>query len=281
MDNETNTVETVETIAQAPVNTQIDAEAIQAAPSVQTDTSPIQAETPAEIISDAVEDKPEQVTTLLGEPSKEEPANKETETNEVKVNQEGGQSDDPAPPPAEEVVEEPVEVIQPTYDPFVFPEGVSLKEDRIKEFTDILSELELSGKADHAAVQAFGQKAVDFHLNEVQRVAEDLTKLYQTTWEKQKTSWKEEFLADPEIGGNRFQTTVDAANNFIRTHGGTAEEQAEFRQIMESSGLGNHKAVIRILAKAMDNMSEGEPLAATKPVSTPKSKSTTLYGKLA
>lgn len=178
-----------------------------------------------------------------------------------------GQSEDPAPP------------TPPTYEPFTMPEGITLDAERVGKFTEILSELELGAKGiDHTLVQQFGQKAVDFHVQEVQRAVEDVTKVYQTAWEQQKTDWKDSFLADPEIGGNRFQTTVDSARNFIRTHGGTPEQQTEFRSVMETSGLGNHPAIIRLLANAGRAMEEGRPLAATKPVSQSKSKTATLYG---
>lgn len=198
--------------------------------------------------------KPEPVAEVKPavEPVKEEPKAQE------------GQSENPAPPPA--------------YDPFTVPEGVTLDEERVTKFTDILRELETTGKADHAAVQQFGQKAVDFHVEEVQKAVENLQNSYMTAWEKQKTDWKDTFMKDPELGGNRFQTTVDAARNFIRTHGGSPEQQQEFRDVMESSGLGNHPAVIRLLANAGTAMKEGTPIIATKPVSAPKSKVSTLYG---
>lgn len=186
-------------------------------------------------------------------------------TNENKL--EEGQSEEPAPP------------VAPVYESFTLPEGVNLDEGRLKEFTGILSELELDGKADHAAVQAFGQKAVDFHVQEVTKAAEDYTKLLQTSWDRQKTEWKDSFLRDPDIGGNRFQTTVDSALTFLRTHGGTADQQKEFRNLMETSGLGNHPAMIRLLANAGRAMQEGKPLAATNPLPPPtKSKTATLYG---
>lgn len=206
--------------------------------------------------------------TLLGADKPAEapkPAEEVKPPEGVKENTEGGLSDEPAPPP--------------TYDAFVLPEGIQLETDKVTEFTGLLAELEQSGKADHTAVQAFGQKAVEFYVNEVKRVLEDTSKQQIAAWEKTRNDWKESFLKDPEIGGNRFQTTVDSALNFIRTHGGTAEQQTEFRNLMETSGLGNHPAMIRILAKAGSAMSEGAPLAAMKPVSAPKSKVTTMYGK--
>lgn len=175
-----------------------------------------------------------------------------------------GQSAEPAPPPV--------------YDAWTLPEGLALDENLSKEFTGILSEFETNTKADHALVQAFGQKAVDFYVSEQKKLADNIQEFYATNWEKQKIQWKDQFLADPELGGNRAQTTVDSALNFIRTHGGSPEQQAEFKNLMETSGLGNHPAMIRILANAARAYQEGEPLAAQRPVPPPKSRISTMYG---
>ncbi len=177
-----------------------------------------------------------------------------------------GQSVDPAPP---------------IYEAFKLPENVKLDDGRITEFTKLLSDLEVKGKTEHTLIQEFGQKAVDFYIAEVQRAVEDNNKLQQTSWDRQKNEWKEKFLKDPEIGGERFQTTVDSALTFLRTHGGNVEQQKEFRDLMETTGLGNHPVMIRLLANAGRSMREGTPLYATKPApTTAKSRVATLYGSL-
>lgn len=198
--------------------------------------------------------------TLLGE-------NKPVEAKTDLKNDSGGQSDKPATPPV--------------YSAFTLPEGVSFDSERTTQFTSILGDLELTGKVDHALMQGAGQKLVDFHLNEVQRQVQDLSKQWTTQWEKTKNDWKESFLADPDIGGTKFQATVDSAVNFIKVHGGTPEQQTEFRNLMETSGLGNHPAMIRLLANAGRAYKEGQPLAAQTPVSPAKSKMSTLYGSWA
>jgi len=230
-------------------------------------------------VTPAVETAPEPATevkkedTLLGEgadikateeapkPPEEVKVEAEGQT-EQKV--EGGQSEEPAPPPS--------------YEAFKVPEDVQLSPERITEFTKLLSDLEVTGKADHAAMQEFGQKAIEFHVNEQKALVEAINKTQLETWEKTVIGWKDDFLKDPEIGGNRFQTTLDSANKFIKTHGGTAEQQKEFRNLLNTSGLGNHPTMIRILAQAGTAMSEGKPLAASTPVSAPKSKTATMYG---
>jgi hypothetical protein len=235
------------------------------------EAAPVAPVAPVEAVEAVVapEVTPEPKTLLGTEPPKEIPeapkAEGEPKAEEPKPT-DGGQSDEPAPPP------------EVTFEPFTLPEGVTLKEDKFKEFTNVLADLERDGKADHAITQAMGQKLVDLHINELEKFGQDLTKYYQTAHEQQVASWRESFLSDPEIGGNRFQTTVDAAQTFIRTHGGTEDQQTEFRSLMESSGLGNHPAVIRLLANAQTAYQEGKPLAAVKPVQPPKSKITTMYG---
>lgn len=217
----------------------------------------------------ALAEAPKAPETLLTEAIKaetKEPPKVEPEAPKVEAqNTEGDQSVEPAPPP--------------TYEPFVVPEGVKLDDTRVKDFTGLLAELEQSGKADHTAVQAFGQKAVDFHINEIKKAVTDVQKFYQTSFENQKNAWRDQTQKDPEIGGNRFDTSVKAALTFIRTHGGTQEQQTEFKNLMETSGLGNHPAMIRLLAKAGAAMSEGRLLQATTPPAAPKSKVATMYGK--
>lgn len=255
-------VEAPQSLTEAPTAPLVEAPVAET-PVVETPVSEA-VKAPETVLAEALDKAPV-------EPVKEEtkpPVVEEVKPEEVKPPEEKaeeGKTDEPAPPPA--------------YDAFNIPEGVTLDDSRVKEFTGILGEFEQNSKADHALVQEFGQKAVDFHIGELKRAVEDVNKYYQTSWEKQKTDWKDSFLKDPEIGGNRFQTTIDSALSFIRTHGGTDEQQKEFRNLMETSGLGNHPTMIRILANAGQAMSEGRPLSAQKPVTPIKSKTATLYGK--
>jgi len=197
---------------------------------------------------------------------------------------------DPAKPPVE-AAKAPVEGEKTTpaqsaepapaavYEKFTVPEGITLNDEQLGKFTGLLSEFETTTKADHAAVQAHGQKLMDIYIGEATRITNDLNKYYQDSWAKMKTDWRAEFVADPELGGNRQETTVAAAQTFIRTHGGSEAEQKEFRQLMESTGLGNHRVMIRILARAGVAMSEGRPLVATTPAAAaPKSKIESMYG---
>jgi hypothetical protein len=244
-----------------------------AATEVTPAPAPVAVEQPTNTTPTSAPAEPAKPETVLGEALKEEPKTdsttqptsevKPTEAKSEEVKPQEGQSEEPAPPP--------------TYDPFALPEGMSLDTERVNKFTDILGEFEKDSKVDHALMQAFGQKAVDLYVEEATRLTQDITKYYQDAWNKQKAEWKDAFMTDIEIGGNRFQTTVDSARNFIRTHGGTPDQQTEFRALMETSGLGNHPAMIRLLANAGKALEEGKPLASVKPVPQQKSRIDTLY----
>lgn len=269
---------------QAPLA--VDPVVVASTPNVVTEASPSPLQ-PVSVVEASVTtpETPKAPETLLGAPEAivepikpvtPEPVKTETvEKTDVKQveestkeNKEGSQSAEPAPPP--------------TYDTFTLPEGVTLVPERVQEFTSLLTKLETEGKADHATVQKFGQEAVNFYVAEVQKAVTEINSNLQNSWKQQKNEWKETFLKDPEIGGERSQTTVDSALKFVRTHGGTAEQQQEFKSLMETSGLGNHPVMIRLLARAGEAMSEGKPLAAQKPATTSvRSKVQTMYGKLA
>lgn len=214
--------------------------------------------------------------SLLGaEPPKAAaPEVKDTAPAEVKAadapapetkKEEGSQSAEPAP--------------LPTYEAFTLPEGITADDTTLGEFTKQLAEFETHTKADHAAVQEFGQNLVNRHVAEQQALTQRITEHYQNAWEKQGNDWKDAFEKDPEIGGNRRDTTLNAAQEFIRTHGGTEDQQNEFRQLMDTTKIGNHPALIRLLAKANMALSEGKPLAAPKPSLTTASKVERRYGK--
>lgn len=237
----------------------VDAVSIPDAPVVET---PVEAPKPAEtVLGEAL--KPVDKTAEAKTPETDKPADGEVKAG-ADAEKPEGQSDEPAPPPV--------------YEPFVVPEGISLDTERFAEITNVLSELEAKG-VDHAFAQEYGQKLVNMGAEVVNKALKDQTAYYTGLWDRQKTDWKDLFLKDPEIGGNRFKTTVDSALTFIRTHGGTDEQQAELRGLMDSSGLGNHPAILRLFSKAGVAMSEGKPLAAQAPAAVKKSKVETFYGK--
>lgn len=254
-----------------PVTPSVEVPAVQT-PVVQTPVEPVQTN-PGPVAQPQVTPEAPQPTSVLGEALAKPPLTV-PETPQVSPQ---------ATPEAPKVEGQSVEPASPTYEQFKTPENFKMGDEQFKTFTGILSDLETKGKTDHALVQEFGQKAVDYHVAEVTKQVENYNKSLQDSWDKQRNDWKESFMKDPDLGGDKAPETVQTALSFVRLYGGNEQQQTEFRELMNSSGLGNHPAVIRLLANAGKALTkEGQPLAAVKPPqSTQKSRTQTLYGSLA
>jgi len=246
----------------------VDAAVVENAPTPAEIAPAISADAPAETtpVTTPAESAP---VTVLGDAPKDDEIkveNKDTASVEEAKDEEieSSQSDDPAP--------------LPTYDDLTLPEG--MERENIGEFTSVLGEFEKSTKADHAEVNKLGQALLERHVAEVKKVAQVIIEEQHKAFETKKSEWLDSFVKDPEIGGNRQETTANKAREFIATHGGTSEQQKEIRELMNTTGLGNHPAVIRLLANAMKGNEEGKPLPATRPVPTQKSKVQARYGIL-
>lgn len=166
----------------------------------------------------------------------------------------------------------------PTYEPFALPEGFQVDEAQLGEFTKGLGELQNLTKADKKVMQEFGQKLMDKYTANVTETLTRINEYYTNTWEKQKSDWKDAFEKDPEIGGNRRDTTLKSAKQFIRAYGGNEEQQKALHSLLNETGLGNNPAVIRLFSKAGEQLAEGRPLPATKPPVMKQSKVGRRYG---
>lgn len=170
--------------------------------------------------------------------------------------------------------EPPAPAAPPTYDAFTLPEGVKLDEEGIGKLTALLGETELATKADHTAMQAMGQKLVDMYVAEVQRISDG----QQQAWIRARDEWRNRFIADPDIGGARRETTLRNCASMIEQFGGSPEQQAELRQAFGITGMGDHPAMIRFINNMASVLSEGKPVPATVPRSpVPASKSQRRY----
>ena len=213
--------------------------------------------TPAPVVTTPAVEPPAPVAkTVLGEdPSKIAPAAEPAADATPK--------EEPTPS------DEPAQVA--SYENFVLPDGVAVEPEKLGKFTEILGE--------HKASQALGQQLVDLFAVEVKAVREAALAEAESSKAALVKQWGEQFEKDPEIGGNRKDTTVNAARSFISKYAGTPEQQTEFRQLMETTGLGNHPAVIRALSNANLALSEGKPLPARASATEVKSKTQIMYGK--
>lgn len=149
---------------------------------------------------------------LADEGIAEPPPTEEAATEETTT------SEGDAPPPQEA---QPPPAIVP-------PEGMTVDPQAFEAFTKLATDAGVAPEVASAMLQLHADQlaAVDYGRQE------------------QATVWAEEARADPTIGGARFEATIKSARAVLGTYG-----DAELREALDRSGLGNHKSVIRLLAK--------------------------------
>ncbi len=112
---------------------------------------------------------------------------------------------------------------------FAMPEGMQLDKAAADEFSAIAKELKLD--------QATAQKVADVAVKQAQRQAEAHTKLVE--------SWVEQVKTDKDIGGDNLEQNLAVAKKALDTFG-----TPELRDVLNSTGLGNHPEVIKAFIKA-------------------------------
>ena len=179
---------------------------------------------------------------------------------------------EPAPPPASEppapeppaavaepvastlrpsLVSEAAAPAPPAFEPYTTPEGVSLGEPEIGELNRIITDAQLSP-------QQRGQALVDLAVSEIARLQQGQHEVFNRTRE----GWREQFFADPEIGGNRQETTLREAAAIRDRFAGSPEQRAEFIAALNHTGIGDHPAFIRFLANIANALAAPRVVAA-------------------
>lgn len=165
---------------------------------------------------------------------------------------------------AEALAEEPP--APPKYDAFKLPEGFKADQKRLDAFTDMLGKTELAGKADHKAMQEFGQQLVDFHVEEMQRVVTELQKHQTDVWNRYKEGLINETKADPEVGGNRIETALGNAKYAFQNYLGLKpEQQTRLLQALDAAGVSDHPDFIRGLNNLYERLRPPGPVQPNLP----------------
>jgi len=115
------------------------------------------------------------------------------------------------------------------------PEGVPDEHrEAADKFAGVVGEF-LKGKPD-ATPADIAQLAVDHQLAEVRKATEDFS--------AEVERWGDEVRNDPVLGGDNFGTTQSHVHQAMEAYG-----SPELEHLLDSTGLGNNKAVIEAFAK--------------------------------
>lgn len=117
------------------------------------------------------------------------------------------------------------------YEDFKLPEGMEALE-VMGEFKDLAKKHDLSQEA--------AQELVDIQT----KIMQDQQQANVDFWENQKTEWLATSKKDKEIGGDKFDASVDGAKLTLQKFGTPA-----LVEMFETYGLGNHPEIIRFAAR--------------------------------
>lgn len=191
----------------------------------------------------------------------EPPATSLLATAEAKKTEEKTEEAKPKPQEAEKPA--PVESAPIEYQPFKLPDGFEVDTKDMDEFRTVLGE--------HKAPQELGQKIIDLYTKELQKVAD----AQKADWQKTLDTWKNDVLADPELGGNRINTVLQQCGSVLEQFG-----SPQLRKMLEVSGMGNNIEMVRFVHKVAQFVNEPKQVLGTNPVPDAKpSRAQRRYGK--
>lgn len=169
----------------------------------------------------------------------------------------------PAADPADlEAPAEPAAPVVPEAYELTAPEGMAIDTDLLEEATPIFKELGLSNE----------------QANTILPVAKSLMeKTQQATVQsmidagnQQRKAWLDAAKADEQIGGNKWDASIDSAGRALDALG--HPEGSDFRTALNETGFGNHPEMIRIFARIGEMVGEDgdfvRPDAGTKVTDT-------------
>ena len=183
---------------------------------------------------------------------KDDPAPADTAKPESKDVKPEDKKDDAAktdPDPKAATAEAPPAPIK--YDAFKLPDGIKLDDKELGKFT------ELAGKAQ--IPQDVAQSLVDLYVAERQNDVTQAAANQRKVWDTLNDTWKTELRNDPELGGNRLETSLSLAKAVVEEYLFPAE-QAEYMAHMRNNGMGNYKLHVKLLhniGKAMNVFEDG------------------------
>lgn len=156
--------------------------------------------------------------------------------------------------PAEAKAEIPAtDAARPTYEAFKTPDGITLDEARVGEFSGILGEFEAKISANpaeaHTAAQELGQKLVDLYVNETRDVAQRFARLQHDNWQRVIGDQVAKVKSDAEIGRNRYDTSLARGAQMIDLYGKQygAEAAQQLRDDLALTGAGNFHSVLKFV----------------------------------
>lgn len=119
-------------------------------------------------------------------------------------------------------------------------EGQELDAAALEQFEPIARELNLTNEQAQKMVDLYGTKIMPM-----------VQKQQAESWQKTTEQWAADVKADKEIGGDKLTANLSAAQRALEQFG-----DPELKEYLDSTGLGNHPALVKAFIKVGKAMSE-------------------------
>lgn len=143
---------------------------------------------------------------------------------------------------------------------FKAAEGVELDTEALKDFEPVARELNLTNEQ--------AQKLVDAY----PKILAGVQQRQADAWQKQTEGWAEAVKADKEIGGDKLESNLSAAQRALDQFG-----TPELKEYLNVTGMGNHPELVKAFVKIGKAMSE-DGMVSGKDTGQ-RSAAEVLYGK--
>lgn len=146
---------------------------------------------------------------------------------------------------------------------FTLPQDMPVDDEILNDFKPVAKELELpQGKA---------QKLVDLY---AEKIAPAMMRRQAEAWQKTREDWVATAKADKEIGGDKWDATVQDAMRVVNTVG-----TPELKEAFNTYGLGDHPELIRTFARMAKYFKEPD-METGNPTGQSKSLAKTFYPEM-
>lgn len=204
--------------------------------------------------SAATESTVEASSVVTTEETKDEP---QVENTSVVTKDE---AKDETPETKDSKPDEVKDVAPEKYEDFTLPEGMEVDENLLNDALPVFKELNLT--------QDQAQKLVDLQAKTVQ---EEVTK-QQDAWKDTMKEWGDQTKSDKEFGGTKFDESLVVMKQGIEAFG-----NAEFKQMLDITGVGNHPEMARFLFKVGQVVKEHNILHGSSNATGDKSSAVIMF----
>lgn len=119
------------------------------------------------------------------------------------------------------------------------PEGMKLDGESGKALVDLINNGELARKD-------LQQGLFDLHVKEANRIVGEVVKNQRKVWDDLNAGWKNDLRNDPELGGNRLDTSLSMAKAVLEENL-SPDDVRDFLKHADNNGMGNFPIFIRLL----------------------------------